>query len=154
MKTTRILVCLILIALVSPLTAQAIVLDERQQKAERYYQKGDFKKAYKSYYKLAKAGDHFSQSRVAQMFAKGQGTKIDLIEAYAWAELAREGDLEDIAVDSDALLQQVDDKAEAEKKAEKLMKKYGEQALRKKAAKKKNRNIGSCTGSRIACYGS
>jgi len=52
-------------------------------------------------------------------------------------------------------LEQNSDKADAEKRATKLMKKYGEAALEKKAADRarinKGKDSGSCTGSRIRC---
>ena len=153
MKTTRLLTCLVLILSILPFAVIANVEDDRRQKAERYYQKGDYKKAYKTYLKSAKSGDHYSQYMLAQMFSKGQGTKTNLIEAYAWAELAAEGDLEEAPIISDKLLQQVEDKAKAQKQAEKLKSKYGVQALAEKASRKSKRSSsGSCTGSRLACY--
>jgi len=51
-------------------------------------------------------------------------------------------------------LHQTGDETEATKRAEKLVKKYGEEAMREKAEKKarkeRNKSV-SCTGSKIRC---
>ena len=145
---------MILSCLILSSAAQAKVLQDRIVEADNYYQQGEYKKAYKSYFKLAKTGDHYSQYRVAQMFAHGQGTKIDYTQAYAWSMLAQEGNKIDMEIDSNELLQQVDDKVDAQRKTEKLMKKYGNVAQAKRARQKEKRrnSSGSCTGSRLACY--
>jgi len=130
-------------------------LELKRYEAEKYYTEDNFKKAYKKYLKLAKAGDHFSQERVSQMYANGDGKSVDLVEAYAWSVLAAESGSKDMEDNSNALLERNSDKADAEKRATKLMKKYGEVALEKKAANRaradRGKTSGSCTGSRLAC---
>ena len=148
-------------ALFSMLQAPALLaaaieeLELKRYEAEKSYTANDFKKAYKMYYKLAKIGDHYSQNRVSQMYANGEGKSADLTEAYAWSVLAAESGSVDFRNHSDTLLEQNSDRADAEKRAAKLMNKYGEVALEKKAAnrarKEKGKSPGTCTGSRVRC---
>jgi TPR repeat protein len=135
--------------------AYAGKLQEYRSEADQYYTKQDYKKAYRVYYKLAKIGDHYSQDRIATMYANGHGKKLDMEEAYAWSVLAAEGGNEDFAKKSEKYLAQADDKVGAEKEAEKLKKKYGRAALQKKAEKRDalraNHEMGGCTGRRLGC---
>ena len=128
---------------------------EYRAEADQYYAAQNYKKAYKGYFKLAKLGDHYSQDRVSQMYANGEGKKVDLTEAYAWSVLASESGTDEFAGRRDTLLEQTEDKAAAQKKADKLMGKYGEAALKKKAESKerlrRNTKSGGCTGSRLDC---
>jgi len=55
--------------------------------AQKNYDQGNFKAAYKEFHKLAKLGNIKSQFNVAVMLAKGQGTEKNLVEAYAWSKL-------------------------------------------------------------------
>lgn len=130
-------------------------LQEFRGEADQYYQAHDYKKAYKTYFKLAKIGDHYSQGRIATMYANGEGKKSDIAEAYAWAVLAAEGGDEAAVARRDELLAQASDKTKAQKEAEKLKKKYGQAALEKKAEKREamraNHEMGGCTGSRLGC---
>jgi TPR repeat protein len=135
--------------------AQIEELELKRSEAEKFYTENDYKKAYKMYYKLAKSGDHYSQDRVSQMYVKGEGRSVDLTKAYTWSVLAAENGSRNLLDQSAALLEKISDKAAAEKSAEKLMKRYGEVALEKKAANRarneKGKNSGSCTGSRMRC---
>jgi TPR repeat protein len=137
------------------LAAQIEELEFKRSEAEKFYTQNDYKKAYKMYYKLAKTGDHYSQDRVSQMYVKGEGQSVDLTKAYAWSVLAAESGSRDLLDQSAALLEKNSDKTAAEKSATKLMKKYGEVALEKKAANRarteKGQSTGSCTGSRLGC---
>jgi TPR repeat protein len=127
---------------------------ELRAEADQYFIEHNFKKAYKIYYKLAKSGDHHSQGRVAQMYTTGEGRSIDLEEAYAWSVLAREGGEKYLAESSEVLLQRTDDKSAAQKKASKLVDKYGEEALKEKALRKaeqdKARRSGNSMGSNLS----
>jgi TPR repeat protein len=128
---------------------------EDQAKADQYYAAKEFSKAFNLYYKVAKIGASHSQDMVAQMYANGEGTKLDLEEAYAWSVLAAERGAADIVNRRDQLLQQVGDKQAAEKRAEKLLSKYGREARQKKADSKaqlkQNTKSGGCTGSKLSC---
>jgi TPR repeat protein len=132
-------------------------LELKRFEADQFYAENDYKNAYKAYYKLAKAGDHYSQSKVSGMYVSGKGRNVDLAEAYAWSVLAAEGGSQDLLDESSALLERNADKADAEKKASKLVKKYGEVALKKKADNRARtearKSRGSCTGSRMGCSG-
>ncbi|HEY5775681.1 MAG TPA: hypothetical protein VIS57_06320 [Xanthomonadales bacterium] len=107
------------------------------------------------YFKLAKIGDSHSQYRVAQMYANGEGKKVNLEEAYAWSVLAAERGATDKVAFRDGLLEQNSNKAAAEKKADKLLNKYGRNALKRKAESKEklkqNTKSGGCTGSKLDC---
>jgi len=128
------------------------LLQEYRGQADQYHHAQDYKKAYKAYFKLAKIGDHYSQDRIASMCANGEGKRADLAEAYAWATLAAEGGDEELVAKRDELLEQASNKTRAQKKAEKLKKKYGKLALEKKAAKREELTEGgACTNSRIGC---
>lgn len=155
MKTVLIAGCLMLLAAVQAPEAFAKEVQEYLAEAEQYYLEKNFSKAYKIYYKLAKSGDHYSQDQVSNMYANGEGKKVDLTEAYAWSVLAAEGGEDEMVDRSNMLLQQTDDKAQAEKKAAKLKKKYGKVALDERAKKleriRLNNTMGGCTGSRIGC---
>jgi TPR repeat protein len=83
--------CLLVVILMQAGTAFARSSEEYRLEADQYYLEQNFKKAHRIYYKLAKEGDHHSQCRLSSMYASGEGKKIDLSEAYAWAVLAAEG---------------------------------------------------------------
>ncbi|MGA9575719.1 MAG: hypothetical protein WBS20_17390 [Lysobacterales bacterium] len=128
---------------------------EDQAEADQYYEAGDYGKAINIYYDLAKIGVSHSQDMVSQMYEKGQGKRKNLEEAYAWSVLAAQRGAEELESRRDSLLLQVKNKKAAEKKADKLMHKYGREALQKKAESKarlkKNREMGGCTGSKLDC---
>ena len=134
------------------ITLQAPVLlagdsSELRAEADQYYLERNFKKAYKIYFKLAKTGDHHSQGRVSQMFVNGEGKSVDLTEAYAWSVLAEEGGKVGLTQSSDVLLQRTSDQSVAQKKALKLKKKYGQQALKERDLKRTRADAARRSGS-------
>jgi len=155
MKPVFFLSCAMLFAMLHTSSVLAIDIQEDRNKAARYYEENNFKKAYKVYFKLAKVGDHYSQNKLSQMYVDGKGKNVDLTEAYAWSVLAAESGVEGIANKSEKLLQQTANQTEAQKRAEKLKNKYGKDALQAKASrmeqKRNNRKSGSCTGSSLGC---
>ncbi|MFC1688945.1 hypothetical protein ACFL0N_01885 [Pseudomonadota bacterium] len=157
MKYGFILVCMALLFALAPSTLPAADTEELKVEADQFYVEQNYKKAYKIYYKLAKQGDHYSQGQLANMFAKGEGKEVDFEEAYAWSVLAAEGGDEAQQKQSDEWLAKTDDDARAEKRAKKLMKKYGQEALEEKARKREARlrshEMGGCTGSKLGCSG-
>lgn len=128
---------------------------EDQAKADQYYEAENYNKAFKAYFKLAKMGVSHSQDMVSTMYANGEGKKMDLTEAYAWSVLAAQRGAKGMAAKRDNLLERASDKKAAEKKAAKLMNKYGRAALQKradsKAKLKHNTKSGGCTGSKLGC---
>ena len=146
-----------LVFLVLPETLFAKEIHEYRGEADQYYADQNFSKAFKVYKKAAKMGDHHSQGQLARMYARGEGKRADMEEAYAWSTLAAEGGDEALKQQSKDLLAQVDDVELAEKRAAKLMKRYGAEALEEKARKRatrlKNNERGGCTGSRMGCSG-
>ena len=157
MKLGIFITCAMLFFVLSPSTLLAKDMQEYRGEADQYYEEHNYTKAYKIYFKLAKKGDHRSQDQLAVMYARGEGKEVDLGEAYAWSILAAEGGDEMLSMQSDELLLQASDKAKAEKRAAKLMKKYGEEARLEKAEKKEARRRsherGGCTGSKTGCSG-
>ena len=107
-------------------------LQDYRDLADQYYSEGKYKKAFKGYLKIARIGDHDSQYRVSQMYAKGEGHKVDLEEAYAWSALAAESGKENLVSNREEMLGRISDKDAALKAAVMLNKKYGKQALEEK----------------------
>ncbi len=155
MKPVFIAVVALLIAALQAPVVLAGEAKELRDKSDQYYAELNYKKAYKGYYKLAKAGDRYSQNRVSYMYAKGEGKSTDQTEAYAWAMVAAESGKEKYVKISEELLQQTNDKAAANKRATKLIDKYGKTAQSERAArmasKENDRPSGRCTGTRLAC---
>jgi TPR repeat protein len=149
-----ILFSILFFTLLAPVVAGAD-WKEDQAKADQYYEAGEYNSAFKMYLKLAKRGVSHSQDMVSQMYEKGQGKKVNLEEAYAWSVLAAQRGASEKEVRRDSLLQQANNKKAAEKKADKLMAKYGREALQRKAASKEklkyNTKSGGCTGSKLGC---
>jgi len=135
--------------------AEARDWKEDQAMADQYYEQGKYSKAFGLYYKNAKIGVSQAQDMVSQMYERGEGKSVDLEDAYAWAVLAAERGSDTIAERRDSLLERVKDKEKAQKKADKLLNKYGRAALQKKAdskaRSKANTKSGGCTGSRLDC---
>ncbi|MEM9102808.1 MAG: SEL1-like repeat protein [Pseudomonadota bacterium] len=57
--------------------------------AMQYYEKGEFEQAYNDFIALAKIGHSQSQFNLAVMYYHGQHVKKNIIEAYAWSQLAK-----------------------------------------------------------------
>lgn len=148
----------VFVMFVTVLQAPALLANDAKQlraESDQFYAELNYKKAYKGYYKLAKAGDRYSQRRVSHMHAKGEGKSVDLTEAYAWAVVAAESGKEEYVKHSNDLLLLTEDKAAAEKRAGKLVKKYGKEAQKVRTArltsKENKKRSGQCTGTRLAC---
>ena len=145
---------LLFFALHSPI-AKARDWKEDQASANQYYEQGKYGMAFNLYYKNAKIGVNEAQDMVSQMYEKGQGKGVNLEDAYAWAVLAAERGSSTIAARRDSLLERVKNKSAAEKKADKLVSKYGRAALQNKADSKArlkaNTKSGGCTGSKLDC---
>lgn len=157
MKFKLVITSVLLIFVLQSPTVFAGKLQDYRGEADQYYTEQDFRKAYKIYYKLAKIGDHYAQDKLANIYANGDGKKVDIEEAYAWSVLAAEGGDEMLVKRSEELFELSADKSDAEEKATKLKQKYGQVALQEKANKKaaqdaKNQMRG-CTGSRLGCSG-
>ena len=155
MKIVFTFVSLMLFFALQAPVVMAATWKEDQAEADQYYETEEYQKAFKMYFKLAKMGVSHSQDRVSTMYASGDGTKLNLTEAYGWSVLAAQRGAGDMANKRDGLLEQVNDRKKAEKKANKLMSKYGREALKKKADSKaklkQNTKSGGCTGSKLGC---
>ena len=104
-------------------------------------------KAYKTYLKLSKKGDRFSTYRVSYMLLKGQGTKTNLIESFAWAVLAAESGNGELKKYRDAVAALVPEKkrAKAQQKVDYFMRGWGPED-----DSPDSKSRGSCTGSRLS----
>lgn len=153
----KIIVTFVCSMLLFTLPATVVLADwkDDQAQADQLYEAGDLSKAFKMYVKLGKMGVSHSQDRVSHMYEKGDGTKVNLNEAYAWSVLAAQRGATEKVARRDSLLEQNSDQKTAEKKAKKLMSKYGRAALQKKADSKArlkhNTKSGGCTGSKLGC---
>jgi len=149
-----VIVSVLFLTMLAPLTVAAD-WKEDQAEADQYYQAKNYTKAFGLYQKLAKMGVSQSQDMVSQMYEKGEGKKVNLEEAYAWSVLAAERGSTELAARRDDLLTRVRNKQAAEKKADKLVDRYGRAALQKKADSKArlkhNTKSGGCTGSKLDC---
>lgn len=54
----------------------------------KYYEQGDFEKAYKEFLEAAAFGDHYAQRNVGAMYYRGEYVAKDMTIAYAWMTLA------------------------------------------------------------------
>ena len=155
LKTVLMALCCIFLLALQPSVATAATWKEDQAKADQYYEAGEYKKAFKMYVKLGKIGASHSQDRVSKMYENGEGTKVNLADAYAWSVLAAQRGATEKISRRDSLLELNSDKKKAEKKADKLMSKYSRVALQKKADSKAklklNTKSGGCTGSKLGC---
>ena len=155
MKSVLIAVCVLLFAALQAPIVLANEAKDIRDEADQYYLELNFKKAYKLYFKLAKAGDRYSQDRVSHMYANGEGKTADMKEAYAWSVVAAESGKEEFVNKSTRLLLLTEDQAAAEKRAAKLVKKYGKDAQEVRAArlasKENNKRSGACAGTRLGC---
>lgn len=151
MKFILVAVFVLPLAVFAPNVLMADSVQETRAEADQYYQQGSFSTAFKKYMKLGKEGDFHSQEMVSRMYADGNGKPVNLVEAYAWSVLAAESGEENRVKNSQALLQKIDNPAKANKKAEKLVKKYGRKTQERKAAARENRDPSRCIGSLLAC---
>lgn len=154
MKTGFLVILFFLFSAVQVSVAYAGELSEKRSEADQLYLEKAYKKAQKMYLKLARAGDHYSQGRLADMYANGEGRKVDLEEAYAWSVLAEQGGDSFMTYSSGQLLERVSDKPAAQKAAEKLKTKYGRQAQlvkeQRRAESEAARRNGSSMGSNLS----
>jgi len=85
-----------------------------QSKAEKLYERGDFKRALFIYEKeLAKTGDKYAQYMTGYMYLMGQGTSADPVVASAWYRLAAERRAPEFIAVRDQLLRTMNDEQRA-----------------------------------------
>ena len=65
-------------------------LHEREQIAERFWQKGEYRRAKKQYQIMARLGSKLAQNRLAWMYMNGKGFKKDVVQGWVWSALAAE----------------------------------------------------------------
>lgn len=106
---------------------------EYVEKADVAYDKRKYRKAKKYYYSTARMGSKYSQYKLSVMYAKGEGVRKDLLEAYAWAAVAAEFDQEDLLRHKDDIWKQMtaSQRREAQKMANKRLAKMNDLAITK-----------------------
>jgi hypothetical protein len=146
---TPAILCLVLLA--TPVAGNNSEYSDWRDEATALYENDDFGKAYKAYLKLGKKGDVFSAYRVSYMMLKGQGTRENLIEAFAWAVVAAESGSSELTEYRDAVgaLIPVEDRKKAQQKVDYFLRRYGPDD-NKPASKERE----GCTGSRLSCNNS
>lgn len=122
-----------------------------QLEADRYYEDGDYDKAYRQYLKLAKKGDSFSQYRVSYMNLQGHGRSQDVVEALAWAVLAAQNGQEQMVDYRNVVAAMIPDKKQraAERKMDYYMRRWGNIAIAQDAIIGAREQTRDCTGSRL-----
>ncbi|MGI9272706.1 MAG: hypothetical protein ACR2QT_13080 [Woeseiaceae bacterium] len=94
--------------------APAEVLIETQQKADKLFEIGDYKRAMLIYRQdLSPLGDKFAQYMVGYMHYSGRGVDEDPVIASAWYRLAAERGVQDYVRVRDALMSLLDDEQRA-----------------------------------------
>ena len=85
-----------------------------QSKADKLYERGDFKRALFIYEnELAKTGDKYAQYMTGYMYLMGQGAKADPVLASAWYRLAAERRVPEFIAVRDQLLRTMNDEQRA-----------------------------------------
>ncbi len=153
MRKTIIFVTLFLLA-VTPLhaaTSQKSSYVSKQERADQYYDKGNYQEALRGYLALAKSGDSFSQYRVSYMYLEGQGNKSDVVEAFAWAYLAAQTRADPLIDYRDTVSRLVpkDQQPKAIRKVDYYMRRWGNRNLANEAIRDTKRELHECTGSRL-----
>lgn len=144
------LVMAILLALTSGV-APANSDQRAAESADSHYAAGEYRKAYRQYLRLARKGDPFSQYRASYMHLMGEGVEQDYPTAFAWAVLAAESGSPQLETYLEEVKAQVPtgQREAAQRKAEAYLREWGRLALAIEARRKADRQMRSCTGSRL-----
>jgi len=121
------------------------------EEADTLYEEGHYDKAFDKYIRLAKKGDPYSQYRTSYMYLMGEGTGQNYANAFAWAALAKEHDVDALNNYFQEVKAQIpeDQRDAAQKKAEYTLRKWGKVALAIEGRRKAKRELRGCTGSRL-----
>ena len=152
MRNKFLLATLFFLSVPASLIAATETKYQRQQLlADQLYNEGEYTEAFDQYMPLAKKGDSFSQYRVSYMYLEGQGTETDLVESYAWAYLAAQNRQEELEEYRDVVGSLVPEKKhrKALRKVDYYMRKWGNLAVARDAAKGARNQLRNCTGSRV-----
>ncbi len=123
-----------------------------QKLADKYYEKSQYKKAYKVYSEdLALLGDKFAQFRAGYMHFTGEGMAKDPVAAYAWMRLAAERGSEQLTTAAGQVWDQLDadQRTRAKAQLQQLQAQYGDRVLLARLIEEDERTLKSTTGSRL-----
>jgi len=155
--TPHITVSLVLALLLSIISMNALagpepsLYQKSQAEADEAYAAGDYNSAYRQYLNLARKGDSFSQYRLSYMNFQGQGTDVDMSEAFAWAVLASQSNNRELVKYMASLAREVPEAQHqrAAVKAKHYLDRWGDMAIAEDARRGAIREIRECTGSRL-----
>jgi len=126
----------------SALADQSDRIDKLQTRADNYFTEQKYKKARVIYFDLARIGDRFSQYRLSLYSLQGLTAKVDLPAAFAWAELAAQGDNQQLRQHRDGIWAMMS--APQQKKAANLamghLKQFSDHAIARRALDNQSRN--------------
>jgi len=123
-----------------------------QKLADKYYEKGQYTKAYKVYSEdLALLGDKFAQFRAGYMHFTGEGVAKDPVAAYAWMRLASERGAEQLTTAAGQVWDQLDaeQRTRAQAQFQQLQARYGDRVLLARLIEEDERTLKTTTGSRL-----
>lgn len=99
--------------------------------AVKYYEKGQFEKAYKEFQSLAEVGHQGAQFNLGILYLEGSGTQQDLVKAFSWIKLSDEDNGKETELLNEISQHFTDEKQkEADFFYETLHKTYSPEALR------------------------
>ena len=135
----------------SAMADQSDRIDKLQSRADNYFAEHKYKKARAIYFDLARIGDRFSQYRLSLYSLQGLTGDVDLPESFAWAELAAQGDDQQLQLHRDGVWLMMT--AEQQKQAANLamvhLNQFSDHAIARRALDKSKEELRSCTGSRL-----
>lgn len=123
-----------------------------QKLADKYYEKGQYKKAYKVYSEdLTLLGDKFAQFRAGYMHFTGEGVAKDPVAAYAWMRLAAERGSQQLTTAAGQVWDQLDaeQRTQAKSQFKQLQSQYGDRVLLARLIEEDERTLKTTTGSRL-----
>ena len=126
-------------------------IDKLQTRADNYFVEKKYKKARPIYFDLARIGDRFSQYRLSLYSLQGLTGKVDLPESFAWAELAAQGDNQQLQQHKEGVWAKmtVEQQKQAATLAIKYLDQYSDHSIARQALDKSKKELRSCTGSRL-----
>jgi uncharacterized protein len=104
----------------------------------KYYDQGNFEKAYKEFLEAAAYGDHYAQRNIGAMYYRGEFVAKDMAIAYAWMSLAaQEKSFQEKGTHLNIYKKLSDEqKKVADEKYKALLAEYGDQAVQARLSPK------------------
>lgn len=128
-----------------------LIKEEDVTQAEQYFAQGDYAKSKNLYLKLAGAGDKYAQYVLSIIALEGLVGEPNLMEAYAWAKVAKESSNTMIKKHFETVSKLVKDPNEDEvlKVSSEIYSRYSNLAVARRYLNRLRKELPKCTGSRI-----